>query len=180
MVQEKKVVCPHCKAVLSVRNSKNETYKEIVCPNCKSSLRVRFTENQPQADDGKTVIGGRQNNYSDPDKTCITHRSANNYILSCEGRTYQLRDGMNTIGRRSSMSQANIQIYTDSMRMSRNHARIEQIRLPDGGVKLRLSNWQNQNPTFVNGVELKAGDVINVQDGYEIKMGDAIIRINKL
>jgi uncharacterized protein YbaR (Trm112 family) len=180
MAQEMKVVCPHCTAVLSVRNSKNEAYKEIVCPNCKASLRVRFAANQQQADEGKAVIGGARNNYPDPDKTCIIHKSAGSYILSSEGRTYKLKDGLNTIGRRATTSQASIQIETTSVKMSRNHARLEQLRLPDGGVKLRLSNWQNQNPTFVNGMELKGTDVRTIQDGYEIKMADVIISVIKL
>ena len=44
-MQTKRIICPKCKAVLDVTNSKNETLKQITCPSCKTILQVKF---QPQ------------------------------------------------------------------------------------------------------------------------------------
>ena len=181
MVQELKVKCPHCQAVLSVKNSKNETFKEFQCPSCQSSLRVKFPSTPIAQEEGKTIIGPRKPQQTDPDRTFINRSNADcRYFLRCNEKTYELKEGLNTIGRKASTSHATIQIATDSMRMSRNHARIELRRLSDGGMKLYISNWQNQNPTFVNGIELKPGDVMNLQEGFELKMGDEILRVKKM
>lgn len=47
-MEVKKVKCPNCGAVLSVKNSKNEALKLITCPKCKASLRVKFKQQNPQ------------------------------------------------------------------------------------------------------------------------------------
>ena len=180
MVQDLQVKCPHCQAVLSVKNSRNETFKEFECPSCHSSLRVKFPAAPPSQEEGRTIIGGKRQQL-DPDRTCINRSDKGaRYFLDCNGRAYELKEGLNTIGRKASMSHATIQIATDSMRMSRNHSRIELKRLSDGSMKIYISNWQNRNPTYVNGIELKPGDIMNLQEGYELKMGDNILRIKKV
>ena len=45
-MQTKRIICPQCKAILDVRNSKNEEVKQITCPSCKTLLQVKFAPQQ--------------------------------------------------------------------------------------------------------------------------------------
>ena len=45
-MQTKRIICPRCKAVLDVRNSRNEAVKQITCPSCKTILQVKFQPKQ--------------------------------------------------------------------------------------------------------------------------------------
>ena len=45
-MQIKRIICPKCRAILDVKNSKNESVKQITCPKCKVGLKVKFLPEQ--------------------------------------------------------------------------------------------------------------------------------------
>lgn len=160
-MQQVQVQCPKCKSVLNIKNTNGESEKVISCPKCKSGLRVKFPEPQsnpmPIQDEGHTMIGEM------PTKRV-------NYILRGGGQHYRLRDGVNSIGRKAPSSQASLMLDADA-KMSRHHAKIDVQRLPDGSARLKISNWQNKNKTFVDGVELVDDEVLILHNGSVINMG---------
>ncbi|MBR1688573.1 MAG: FHA domain-containing protein [Prevotella sp.] len=175
-MQEIKITCPHCKAGLSVRNSKNEPMKTIVCPNCKSSLRVKFPTPKPAADseEGATELPKQRRPVQQEDEghTVIGGNVVNTrFALQYEGKTYPLHDGVNTIGRQSASATASVQIATADRHLSRHHAQIEVVRLPGGVARVKIRNWQNANKTYVNGAELIGEETLILKNGFRIKMG---------
>ena len=114
---------------------------------------------RPLGDGGETVIGS-------------SNISKARFLLKVAGQTYQLSDGVNTIGRQASSSGATIQIATTDHKMSRHHAQIEVLRYPGGITRVKINNWQNKNRTWVNGVELKDDETLILKNGCRLKMGD--------
>ena len=68
-------------------------------------------------------------------------------------------------------SSADIQIDTDDRFFSREHMLINVRRLPDGGIKVDVSNYKNKNATYVNNNLLEQGDAIVLHDGDKILVG---------
>ena len=59
--------------------------------------------------------------------------------------------------------------------MSRHHAIINVRRLPDGSIKSDIANDQNKNETLVNGMVIMPNDILVLQDGATIKMGNTTV-----
>ena len=122
-MQEVKIKCPTCGTMLSVKSAGDEPEVTVTCPSCQASLRVKFNRQQQDAtpapprrqpgDEGETVIG-----------KSIAAKAR--FFLKVAGQSYQLSDGLNTIGRQANSSDATIQIATVDHKMSRHHAKIDQ------------------------------------------------------
>lgn len=187
-MQIKRVKCPQCNAVLDVKNSKNEKVKQITCPSCQTWLQVRFAPQQepieahtfletPQSsqslDNGETQLaagmsGATQLNISESQ----THTHAE---LLYGGVNYPLVEGRNIVGRKGNTSKATVQIETADRYMSRQHVAIEVTTLPNGTLKVLLSNYQNKNLTSVDGQPIETGDAIRLTDGNAITMGHSTL-----
>lgn len=188
-MEVKRVVCPNCKAILSVKNTKNELVKEVHCPNCGSTLKVNFEkqkepleahtyivpQKKQQVDKGETVIGGVFPTGTIPSSEATQMapdvKKSKRASLKYGGVAYPLAEGQNIIGRKGTTSKATVQIGTDDMYMSRQHATIVLSTLPDGSLKAVLSNYQNKNATSVDGQDIEPGDQIRLTDGNRITMG---------
>lgn len=185
-MQTKRIVCPHCRAVLDVKNSKNEPVKQIACPSCKTALQVKFAiQQEPMeaktyyappkkpTDDGATQLAGGNNGVTQLviPKPQTSHQAC----LEYGGRTYPLAEGQNIIGRKGNTSKATIQIDTTDRYMSRQHGSITVTTLPDGTLKAVLSNYQNKNLTTVDGQPIETGDAIRLADGNSIQMGHTML-----
>ena len=170
-MQEVKIKCPSCQTLLSVKNPNGAPEATVTCPSCKTPLRVKFNKQQEvpasdnlpprrqPGDEGETIIGSG-------------NVSKARFFLKFAGQTYQLSDGINTIGRQASSSGASIQIATNDHKMSRHHAEIEVLRYPGGISRVKVKNWQNKNRTWVNGVELHDDETLILKNGCRLKMGD--------
>lgn len=91
--------------------------------------------------------------------------------IVCNGGEYPLALGINTIGRNAEGSTATIQLFLSDKYISRKQAKVEVKRLPDQTVQVILSKWESDNPIFVNGQKLSAGDRVMLTDGDVIQMG---------
>lgn len=163
-MQTVRVTCPGCKVALNVSNLNNESSRLIVCPKCKTQLRVSFAPQQP-ADEGETVVGQAQ------------RRSVRTYALQCNGQTYALADGLNTVGRKATTSKASIQIVTADQRMSRHHLQVQLMRLPGGVDRIKVSNWNNKNATWVGDILLADGESLFVEPGTTLRLGGTTLRL---
>ena len=195
-MQVKRIKCPKCGIVLDVKNSKAEEEKRIVCPKCKVGLKVRFPKPVPKEEpkeepltahtvyapqtlkptpqnDGATQLGGMVTGTSNNGTTQIAPPQSivRKAVLECNGGSYELELGDNTIGRKAKTSQATLQIDTTDRYMSRQHALITIRRLPDGDLKSVLHNDQNKNDTLINGHAIANGDEIRLINGTRITMG---------
>lgn len=181
-MQIKRIKCPKCDIVLDVKNSKEQASVRLHCPNCRTLLQVSFPpEEEPveaptfyarpkqPVDNGATQLGGGPSGG--------TQASASQQIVSLvfEGRGYPLEEGRNIVGRKAKKPQANVQIPTDDLYMSRQHCVINVTTMDDGRKKAVLSNFQNKNDTLINGHQIGSGDAIILQNGNMIKMGETTV-----
>lgn len=184
-MQTKRIICPNCRAVLDVMNSKNEEQKQITCPSCKTILQVRFKPQQepieartyyappkkPATDDGTTQLATGNNGATQ----LVTPKATAQAYLEYGGRTYPLNDGQNIVGRKGNTSKATVQIDTADRYMSRQHCSITVTTLPDGSKKAVLGNYQNKNLTTIDDQPVETGDTIRLTDGNSIRMGHTTI-----
>ena len=161
------IKCPGCGVILRVTNSKNEAEKRFNCPNCGKHIVIPFYKIKPE--DGETQLDGQPGTQA----TQIGGQSVDQHscYLLCNGKKYGLAIGCNSVGRRAMSSNADVQIDIDDRFFSREHMLINVRRLPDGSIKVDISNYKNKNVTRVNDIELEQGDAIVLHDGDRIFVG---------
>ena len=192
-MSEIKIKCPTCGKVLRLQDAPNINAASFTCPVCKEKHVVgkcqRYVEQpKPAASSGdETQYGGgsaqqqggdetrigSQPQYGSGDETRIGSalRPAVGVLVDNMGRTYQLRSGINTIGRKASSSAASVQIATEDRTMSRSHAIIEVSNA--GGKQIHiLRNGANKNPSYLNGSLIGQQDQLILNNGDRIKMGN--------
>lgn len=199
-MQTKQIICPKCRTVLNVKNSKNEEEKQITCPSCSTPLKVKFPPQQapmeaktfyappkkPVVDSGATQLAGADNGATQlaggsygatqlATPKAMPATPTPNPRLVFDEQPYFLADGQNIIGRKGTTSKATVQIATDDRYMSRQHCSITVTTLPDGSKKAVLSNYQNKNLTTIDGQEIETGDAIRLVNGNRIKMGHTTV-----
>lgn len=166
-----RIRCPKCSVLLEVRNSKNEAVKSIKCPKCGSILQIRF---RVQKEEEKPIPVDVDNETTSVE-TQLTDSSYSKAMLIYEGLHYELNVGMNVVGRCSSNSCANVQIQCGDIYMSRSHANVNVIKTNSGKLKCIITNGNNKNPIFINGVKLEKTDEVVLSDNDEIKMGNTML-----
>ena len=191
-MNEIKIKCPTCGKVLRLQDAPNINAASFTCPVCEEKHVVgkcqRYVEQpKPMVSSGdETRYGGAsarqggdetrigsQPQCGGSDETRIGSASspAVGVLVDNLGRTYQLRSGINTIGRKAASSPASVQIATDDRTMSRSHAVIEESHA--GGKTIHiLRNGANKNPSFLNGSLIGQQDQLILNNGDRIKMGN--------
>ena len=143
-MEELRIKCPSCGAILDVRNSKDEDVKRIVCPNCHKHLAVTFRE--PQA---RLSVG-----------------------MLCYGKaSYPLKEGVQTIGLKDPSSTADIQIATGDATLQMAHAQLRVVTLTDGSFKYIVTPCADA-PVLVNSQSLQEGDEVMLNMGDTLCIGD--------
>lgn len=191
-MNEIKIKCPTCGKVLRLQDAPNINAASFTCPVCEEKHVVgkcqRYVEQpKPMVSSGdETRYGGAsarqggdetrigsQPQCGGSDETRIGSASspAVGVLMDNMGRTYQLRLGINTIGRKAASSPASVQIATDDSTMSRSHAVIDVSHA--GGKTIHiLRNGANKNPSFLNGSLIGQQDQLILNNGDRIKMGN--------
>ena len=188
-----KIKCPHCGAVLAVKNIPNIETKVVPCPICKQkspflNFKVLPQNNQPQVDPGTDLpegMGGqpRGNNpeLTDYDQNGNVPSKTPLFSVKVAGspKGFLLREGRNVIGRKAQASQATIQIDTHGQkRMSREHIVINVTASPLMGYVHTVSLYKQQvNATMVNNQQLMFGDEVVLKSNDLIQLPDATLRI---
>jgi hypothetical protein len=169
------VKCPHCNVGLKVDEQKiPEGIASFKCPKCKEEIPISVLEGKPKGNsspEGNTAIlqpvrkgGGK----------LTVMRSADT-----PAQTFLLQEGLYIVGRKVSVSKANICIETEDKLMSRSHIRIEVKRNPQGGLVHSLSDSNSKNRTLYNGKYLDEGEVIVLKNNDEIILGHTVLRFNE-
>lgn len=191
-MNEIKIKCPTCGKVLRLQDAPNINAASFTCPVCEEKHVVgkcqRYVEQpKPMVSSGdETRYGGAsarqggdetrigsQPQCGGSDETRIGSASspAVGVLVDNLGRTYQLRSGINTIGRKAASSPASVQIATDDRTMSRSHAVIE-VSNAGGNTIHILRNGANKNPSYLNGSLIGQQDQLILNNGDRIKMGN--------
>lgn len=191
-MNEIKIKCPTCGKVLRLQDAPNINAASFTCPVCEEKHVVgkcqRYVEQpKPMVSSGdETRYGGASARQGDDetrigsqpqcggsDETRIGSASspAVGVLMDNMGRTYQLRSGINTIGRKAASSPASVQIATDDRTMSRSHAVIEVSNAGEKTIHI-LRNGANKNPSYLNSTLIGPQDQLILNNGDRIKMGN--------
>lgn len=193
-VQELTLICgnPACRARLTVRVKGPTQAKEVKCPKCGylNPLPTSLLAPQPPVDEEGTLIRNTED-----EKTWVQNQPGGKPALpdilgwlivhdeKTPAQTFNLKKGLNTVGRMSQKAPSDLMINTEDRYMSRPHCTIDvkinkmgQVdyvlqdgaRLPDGTRK------NSQNGTFLNGQEpaLHPSEQIYLKDGDTIQLGE--------
>lgn len=179
MVQFVQIKCPFCGAVLKVKQQAGLEAASIICPVCKKKTLFSDYNTVINKDCEETELPGAFKAKCGNEDTGPVNMSIG-YLVEKSGKRWTLHPGINTIGRKlqSNTQQVDIYIsdYTGERKMSRNHAKIEVIRLSKGNSKNILCNWQNKNPTYVGGEPLESGDRIVLNNGMVIRFANVDVK----
>lgn len=191
-MNEIKIKCPTCGKVLRLQDAPNINAASFTCPVCEEKHVVgkcqRYVEQpKPMVSSGdETRYGGASARQGDDetrigsqpqcggsDETRIGSASSPEVgvLMDNMGRTYQLRLGINTIGRKAASSTASVQIATNDRTMSRSHAIIEVSNAGEKTIHI-LRNGANKNPSYLNGTLIGPQDQLILNNGDRIKMGN--------
>ena len=182
------IKCPFCGAVLSVKNIPDIEKKNVTCPICKQTNRfVNYRLVTPNADGvAKSPVNEFHNSKRgyDTGSNDATQYGPMNFTigkLKLQGTdiSFQLKPGINEIGRKSKNSEVDFQIDTgESRRMSRKHLVVEVVKENYKGYVHYVSlSKENVNPTTVNGNPMCYGvDKVILNNGAIIKLPDAELR----
>lgn len=190
---EIKIKCPTCGKILRLQDAPNINAASITCPVCKEkhvvgkcqryveqpkptassgdATRYRSAFAQQQGGDEARIGSQPQHGSGDETRIDSASRPAVGVLVDNMGRTYALRSGINTIGRKASSSAATVQIATDDRTMSRSHAVIE-VSNAGGNTIHILRNGANKNPSYLNGTVIGPQDQLILNNGDRIRMGN--------
>ena len=160
-MQKRRLNCPKCGTPVEATNPESKDVVTVSCPKC--GLRIGFKFNRSE-----TVIV-----ESKPKKDI-------GYLMYGKER-YELKLGINTIGRKSAKSTATIQIATEDMSVSRVHAEIEVVKLDSGHIKAILRDARdvektNIKPMYFGDDRMYLENRLNLENGDTFKMGEIIVK----
>lgn len=202
MIQEAiKIQCPGCKSVLNVKNASQLIGKVLRCPSCKEE---RPFENYPRVvTKPKAAPTGDETQYdpkygsakasNDSEETqygtmnseqTITNNNKNFVIGKLEfmGKLYDLKSGVNIIGRMATSSKATVQINVQNVNpevgrtMSRHHVQIIVQKNQTGINHLIRLMEEAKNETYLNQKLLQKNDTLILSNGDIIKMGKVMVK----
>jgi predicted Zn finger-like uncharacterized protein len=169
------VKCPHCKVGLKVDEQKiPEGIAFFKCPKCKHDIPI-------------SVLDGKQKERPASGVDTVVFQPVKKgggaiivpASVDTPEQTFLLQEGLFVVGRKASVSKADICIETGDKLMSRNHLRIEVKKNPQGGLIHSLADNYSKNRTLYNGRYLEEGEVIVLKNNDEIVIGHTLLRFNE-
>lgn len=169
----RKIVCPTCKCVLSVKYVEGIETKNVTCPKC--GAKHKYSEYQPYVAKQKT-----NNAQVMTDETELgsinTKATIGSLILPGGSEPAKLKVGRNIIGRASSTSTATVQVNDITKTMSRNHYYIDVLVFGNTVRHLLSVVPEAKNGTSLNGVKLENTDKLVLNDGDIIRSGQVEVK----
>lgn len=188
-----KVKCPDCGKILILADSPDIDTKTFTCPVCKEkhvvghckriveqprpkpavSEETQYASSTARMNRGEETqyAGSEQATNGEETRIFTAQQPKIGALIDNFGRAYQLKTGINTIGRKANSSTASVQIDTPDRTMSRSHAVVE-VHNAAGKIVHILKNGANKNPSFLNGNVLGSNDQLVLTNGAKIKFGN--------
>jgi len=170
------VKCPHCKVGLKVDEQKiPQGIDFFKCPKCKHDIPLSSLRDKRERHTGETNTVIFQPVGTEGGKLTVLL----NVSTNTAEQVFHLQEGNYVVGRKASVSNANIQVETADKMMSRNHVRIVVKKDAHGGIIHCLSDNQSKNRTMYNGKYLEEGEEVVLRDNDEIKIGNTVLQFNE-
>ena len=174
------IKCPFCKQPVSIMVLTDVESMKKTCPHCQKTITIRFNKKDVRMDSSQTrqqSSGGSSDGERQAEKNSDETELGNVLINSGKpflvigNQRFQLKEGRNTVGRRSDDSTATLQIPTDDLYMSRVNAIIEISKVTGNKWYVTVSSCNERNLVKVNQRTLKMGERLVLQPSYVIRLG---------
>lgn len=189
-----KVTCPQCGASLGLTPVPGYHQRTLRCPQCQFTGKYSLFASAYSTAKDKAPVSPVINDQNAPtqvgnDSNFLAERlrmkkMRNNgavkpqvkLYLPKTDQTFDLKEGSNIIGRKSSSSFADIAIEGDPY-MSRRHVDIQVIKQPDGTMQYRLNEINSTNIVKLNGREIHRNDILVIRPGDELTLGQTSLKL---
>lgn len=170
------VKCPQCQNSVSIKNFEGLDSLKIKCPHCATPFTIRFRKRPIKMDDkpapAQPEPKTKPTMAEDKTETRFdTLPSSGKPVLICNGEKFPLKEGRNTVGRKSPTSNATLQLPIQDQYMSRVNAIIEVNRIFQDRSYVTISSCNEHNLASVNGHDVQIGDRMVLQPSYVIRLG---------
>lgn len=162
--------CPYCRTKLKIDETKIPPgTRSFNCPQCKKEISMSILDEKLK-NEAETVIVSKKPKALGV-LTVIVRPDEPSQV-------FDLKEGINKIGRKAVSSDADIQIPTDDKTMSRSHISIDVQKDEKGGYKHLLSDNNSKNQTLYNSNYIAQGEVVVLRNNDEILIGRTFLRFN--
>lgn len=186
-MEVKKIKCPCCGAILSIKPVPGIEGKNVKCPVCNSNSPYKLYKNvdvQQRTQSEHTEYPGFSKEKQSVKEETEFRTNTLNYtfgeikVLNSNVASFRLKTGKYIIGRKANSSIADFQIPTDgNNRMSKEHIVIEVKKVPQKGIVHYISLYKEKvNDTFLNNDKMSYGEIVILKNGDIIKLPDASLR----
>jgi len=169
------VKCPKCNNTIGIRNHSGSDTILIKCPICHEDLTIKLKPHPIKLGDishAHAPVNPRPQPVKNNDETIgVWDLPKGNPLLMMYGQKYPLRAGFNTVGRKSAMSTATLQLPVEDQHMSRTNAMVNVSRGASGGWHVTINSCNERNLVKINNRQLAMGDKAILQPGDVIMMG---------
>lgn len=186
-MEVRKIKCPCCGAILSIKPVPGIEGKNVKCPVCNSNSPYKLYKNvdvQQRTQSEHTEYPGFSKEKQSVKEETEFRTNSLNYtfgeikVLNSNVASFRLKTGKYIIGRKANSSIADFQIPTDgNNRMSKEHIVIEVKKVPQKGIVHYISLYKEKvNDTFLNNDKMIYGEIVILKNGDIIKLPDASLR----
>ena len=176
-VQENIVVCPwECGTKFKFKVTSGDGVKNCNCPHCNGSIEINVKEGKIVSVERKSTPYIHHSEQTSKGKlTLIRFKGIFNKLGS---KSYPLHLGENTIGRYDEDLRCDIEIHNDAY-ASRRSVVIEVLE-KDNGFLYRMSVLKAANPVMHNNKPLTVGEVVYLNYGDSIQLGNTKFNFEKV
>ncbi len=169
---------------------------EVICPNGHPN-HIRVKRAEPVVDlkeiaaenrSGIPAIEGAEADKNEPATSTVSHTAMRVYgklvVIPAgifgrfKSKSYRLHPGPNTIGRHDKNCPSDVEIFDDCF-VSRRSVVID-VAECDAGYKFKLTVMKAANPVLLNGRRLSSGEVIYLNYGDTIQLGNTRLNFIKI
>ena len=98
--------------------------------------------------------------------------------IKSTGDVYDLFEGEYIVGRTGTAKEAGLKLAVSDRTMSRLHLKMKVVKTKLNYVH-SVENAENKKPTFINGRELQKGEIVYLNYGDTLKMGETYVEFIK-
>jgi DNA-directed RNA polymerase subunit RPC12/RpoP len=172
----KTLYCPECNHPQTIPADK--LTRTLTCPKCKRVEATTKYLDSPRAPEVEENVLTDTNLGGEIGKV---YRPGSLHLVGGEGgwtgdRDIALVRGKNTLGRRSPNSSSSIQLPTADAFMSKNHAVVEVVMMPDAQFEHRVWDNGSVNGTFHNEQRLDPDEVAVLSPGDTLRLGRTTLK----
>jgi len=162
------IKCPYCLTPNPIENPDQYAGKKIRF-RCIKQICNQYINHSFEAENDITIISNTIKSAGIGQITLLKDEINKPY-------TFLLKEGSQTIGRKSANGKASIQIESNDVTMSRLHCEITGIKRTKGEeITYILKDLDSKNKININGKVITADQEIHLQSGDHIQLGQSLL-----